>query len=104
MSRYAVPALNPDLVIVVGWDNPFQTFFGQVFDPQAPEDTDDCLHWYGDRPCAHLTVDSLQAAMAEWVLLLPEVRAQLAQDQDTATIPPSLQRRMVAMAKEGDHA
>ena len=34
MSRYNIPAQNPALTVIVGWDNPLlDTFFAQVFDP-----------------------------------------------------------------------
>jgi hypothetical protein len=35
MSRYSIPAQDPDLTVIVGWDNPLVTFFAQVFDPSV---------------------------------------------------------------------
>ncbi len=33
MSRYRIPAQDPRLTVIVGWDNPLATFFAQVFEP-----------------------------------------------------------------------
>jgi hypothetical protein len=30
MSRYSIPAQQPGLTAIVGWDNPLTTFFAQV--------------------------------------------------------------------------
>ena len=30
MSRYNIPSQNPALTIIIGWDNPLQTFFAQA--------------------------------------------------------------------------
>jgi hypothetical protein len=30
MSRYSIPAQQPGLTVIVGWDNPLATFFAQI--------------------------------------------------------------------------
>jgi hypothetical protein len=37
-SRNIIPALDPDLTVVVGWDNPMRTFFAQVDRRQQLDD------------------------------------------------------------------
>ena len=37
MSRYHIPAQDPGLTVIVGWDNPLTTFFAQVFDPSIED-------------------------------------------------------------------
>jgi len=60
MSRYSLPAQQPGLTVIVGWDNPLTTFFAQVFDPSIEEDVDACLLWIGTAPEAIPTVAVLQ--------------------------------------------
>src|SRR5262249_19256535 len=50
MSRYSVPAQDPDRTVIVGWDNPLMTFFAQVFDPSIEDDEEACLLWIGTAP------------------------------------------------------
>ena len=50
MSRYSIPAQQPGLTVVVGWDNPLITFFAQVFDPSIKDDEEACLLWIGTAP------------------------------------------------------
>ena len=42
MSRYTIPAQDPALSIIVGWDNPLQTFFAQAFDPSVEDEAGFC--------------------------------------------------------------
>jgi hypothetical protein len=56
MSRYSIPAQQPGLTVIVGWDNPLTTFFAQVFDPSIEEDAAACLLWIGTTPEAIPTV------------------------------------------------
>jgi hypothetical protein len=92
MSRYSLPAQQPDLTVIVGWDNPLTTFFAQVFDPSIEEDADACLLWIGTAPEAIPTVAALQAQLAGWATLPPDIVARLRRDQHAATPPTPLQR------------
>jgi hypothetical protein len=47
MSRYTIPAQDPRYEVVVGWDDPLETVFGQVFDTTAGEDEEECVYWEG---------------------------------------------------------
>ena len=53
MRRHTIPARDPNLTIVVGWDNPLATYFAQVARPEDPdrEDDDPILLWVGATPC-----------------------------------------------------
>ena len=92
MSRYRIPAQDPGLTAIVGWDNPLTTFFAQVFDPSIAEDTEACLLWIGTAPGAIPTVAALQAQLAGWATIPPAIVARLLRDQHTATPPTPLQR------------
>ena len=73
MSRYSIPALHPGLTVIVGWDNPLVTFFAQVFDPSIEEDEEACLLWIGTAPEAIPTVAALQAQLAGWATIPPDI-------------------------------
>ena len=92
MSRYSIPAQNPALTVTVGWDNPLGTLFAQVFDPSIEEDAEACLLWIGTAPEAIPTVAALQAQLAGWATLPPDIVARLTRDQQAATPPTPLQR------------
>jgi hypothetical protein len=92
MSRYCIPSQRPGLTVVVGWDNPLRTLFAQVFNPLIEEDADACLLWIGTAPEAIPTVAALQAQLAGWATIPPDIVARLLRDQHTATPPTPLQR------------
>ncbi len=92
MSRYSIPAQNPALTVTVGWDNPLVTLFAQVFDPSIEEDAEACLLWIGTAPEAIPTVAALQAQLADWATLPPDIVERLIRDQHAATPPTPLQR------------
>ena len=45
MSRYALEALDPELVVWVGWDEPLSSFFLQVEPPGLGEPDDLSCGW-----------------------------------------------------------
>jgi hypothetical protein len=92
MSRYRIPAQDPGLTVIVGWDNPLVTFFAQVFDPSIEEDAEACLLWIGTAPQAIPTVAALQAQLAGWATISPAIVDHFTRDQQTATPPTPLQR------------
>ncbi len=92
MSRYSLPAQHPALTVTVGWDNPLGTLFAQVFDPAIEEDAEACLLWIGTAPEAIPTVAALQAQLADWATLPPDIVERLIRDQHAATPPTPLQR------------
>jgi len=92
MSRYRIPAQDPALTVIVGWDNPLATFFAEVVDPSIEEDEEAYLLWIGTALQAIPTVAALQAQLAGWATLPPVIVAHLSRDQQAATPPTPLQR------------
>jgi hypothetical protein len=92
MSRYSVPTQHPGLTVIVGWDNPLMTFFAQVFDPSIEDDAEACLLWIGTAPEALPTVAALQAQLAGWATIAPDIVDRLTRDQQAATPPTPLQQ------------
>jgi hypothetical protein len=92
MSRYSIPAQDPRLQVVVGWDNPLVTLFAQVFDPSIEEDAEACLLWIGTAPEAIPTVAALQAQLVGWATIPADIVDRLLHDQHAATPPTPLQR------------
>ena len=92
MSRYSIPAQQPGLTVIVGWDNPLQTLFAQVFDPSIEDDEAACLLWIGTAPGAIPTVAALQAQLTGWATIPPAILDHLVRDQHAATPPTPLQQ------------
>ena len=92
MSRYTIPAQDPALSIIVGWDNPLQTFFAQAFDPSVEDEADADLLWIGTALQEIPTVAALQVQLAGWAIIPPAIVAHLIRDQQAATLPTPLQR------------
>jgi hypothetical protein len=98
MSRYSIPAYETRYHVVVGWDPPLETFFGQVFVPAATADDDDaCVLWVGGALRALPTVAVLQACLRGYATIPPDVVVQLQQDGATPTPRTPLQERMVQL-------
>src|SRR5262249_15100436 len=92
MSRYSIPAQQPELTVTVGWDNPLMTFFAQVFDPSIEDDEAACLLWIDTAPEAMPTVAALQAQLVGWATIPADMVDRLRRGQQTATPPTPLQR------------
>ena len=92
MSRYRLPAQNPALTVVVGWDNPLQTFFAQAFDPSVEDEAEADLLWIGTAFQEISTVAALQAQLTGWAIIPPAIADCLTRDQQAATPPTPLQR------------
>jgi hypothetical protein len=43
MSRHQIPSKNPGLELIVGFDPPLRSFFGQVYDRTMLDDQNDCV-------------------------------------------------------------
>jgi hypothetical protein len=99
MSRYTIPAHETRYHVVVGWDAPLATFFGEVWDRTVPGEDDDaaCVLWAGAALSALPTVDALQTCLAVFATIPADVVTQLQQDRITTTPRSLLQERMVQM-------
>lgn len=82
MSRHVITGFNPTHQVIVGWDRPLQTFFGQVYDPSRDED-DQIVHWVGaDHPRQLQRVEDLAREMLRYAEIHPVMRARLNSDKD----------------------
>ena len=94
MSRHEIPGLTLELEVVVGWDNPLQTFFAQVLRPG--DEDDDILLWLGTSWEEHPTPESLVGLLAPYARIDTGLLAELRQDQSetAAERPTELQRHL----------
>ena len=92
MSRYHIPAQDPALTVIVGWDNPLVTFFAQAFNAAIEDETEADLLWIGTALQELPTVAALQAQLAGWATIPPAIVDRLLRDQHAATPPTPLQR------------
>ena len=100
MSRYHYEARDGRYV-VVGWDNPLQTFFAQVFADAEAYNKDRIADWVGNKPAEVQAVEQLRAWLAErGVPLLASVIEGLEDDYEHRTEPTPLQQWGVRMAAE----
>jgi hypothetical protein len=84
--------------VIIGWDDPLETYFATVFDTTVDEDNDAaCVLWEGAALRALSTVDALQASLRAYATIPPPVRAQLHQDRANTSLRSSLQERMLQM-------
>ena len=98
MSRYSIAADDPRYDVIVGWDDPLETYFATVFDPTVEEDDDvACVLWAGAALRAMPTVDALQDCLQAYATIPPAVRAQLHQDRANTRPRSPLQARMLQM-------
>ena len=97
MSRYAIAPHDARSAVIVGWDPPMQTLFGQVFATTAANTDDDaaCVLWVGLEVQALTTVAALQDALQAYATLPAEVVAQLQHDQATTRPRSALQEHML---------
>jgi len=99
MSRYSIPATDPALICVVGYDPPLETYFAQVEDPNDPDETTAIRLWLGCAPQALPTVAQLQEHLSGWAVMPQDVWAQLIADKSAAAPPTPLQQWMQEMMR-----
>ena len=87
MSRHVWA--HGEKTIVVGYDPPLRTFFGQVWD--HPDD-DDLAIWVGCVPEELTSVEALETKLG--FALPPELRSDLIKDKKAAPEPSPLQKLM----------
>ena len=100
MSRYTIPAQDPRYEVIVGWDPPMQTYFGQVFLITTEEDDTACVLWVGLEVQALTTVAALQDALQAYATLPAAVVAQLEHDQASTSPPSALQVRLLQWLRD----
>lgn len=104
MSRHEIPARDRSLSVVVGWDNPLQTFFAQVTRPERADDDGDDDHmllWVGTEPREVITVEDLARHLAPFADLPPEATEQLGADRASklGQAPTATQQELLALIR-----
>lgn len=98
MGRYLLDpnqsliAQYPHVEVIVGWDNPLQTFFAQVLDPDQPDDQNESLFWTGTRPAQITSIEALEEHLQPYAPLPDDVRHRLEQEYAARTEPTPLQQ------------
>ena len=84
MSRHIIPGFDARFTVVVGWDNPLQTFFTQVAraDDSDDDDNDPVLLWIGGTFGEVTDPAALVAPLALYATLTEDHVAQLGADRD----------------------
>lgn len=80
MSRHLLTCDDPDLVLVVGWDEGLGSFFAQV-EPPGPGYADDLLLWVGTYPGEVVDTAELAALVRRWAHLDDWALALLEEDR-----------------------
>ena len=76
MSQYSFRAAGHE--IIVGWDNPLETFFVQVWDESS--DADDPVLWAGTKPKEVASVEALAALVRPYGEISDRLLMQLRED------------------------
>lgn len=100
MSRYSISPHDPRYEVIVGWDPPMQTLFGQVFVTTVADDDTACVLWVGLEVQALTTVAALQDALQAYATLPAAVVAQLEHDQASTSPPSALQVRLLRWLRD----
>jgi hypothetical protein len=97
MSRHTVRQSDPHLTIVVGWDNPMQTYFSHIYDDRIPPNRTDCVFAVGVREGELRTPVDLAIALASWVDLPVGLLQQLWEDEQDSLPRTALQEQMLRL-------
>jgi hypothetical protein len=95
MSRVQIPDnfTKGGLEVFVGWDNPLETFFGQVYDRSKPE-AEQIIYWIGLQVGEIPTVSELDDRMKNFCTIPETIAAELVDAKRDRTEPTPLQRFM----------
>lgn len=97
MSRITVEKENiyePHYDVCVGWDNPLQTFFLQVYDMTQLDEDLQLIDWQGLQFAEIPTVADLEERIAKYGKLSEETKDQLTSDYEYRSEPTPLQKKM----------
>jgi hypothetical protein len=95
MSRYRIPAHEEHYDIHVGWDDPLETYFVQIFTTTTDDDDAGCILWEGHGFQALPTVEAFQRALQPYATLPPAIRTQLCHDRAHTTPRSPLQEQIL---------
>ena len=104
MSRHRIPALSDKHYAIVGWDNPLQSFFAQIWDKAKDEaDDDDAVVFrVGLEPGQPdiLDVDKLQVMICDYAIIPDNVKAVLRHEFENRTQPYPMQKMVKELFRE----
>ena len=94
MSRHEVNAFETgQFTVIVGWDNPLQTYFAQVWDAELKDEIDGgCVFWVGTHPGSVRSVRDLAQVMSVYALLPEDLATELEQEKAASKPPTPLQQ------------
>lgn len=91
MSRYIIKKTS-EILVVVGFDNPLQTFFSQVFDLKETDEEEIVLFSNGFKLKEITTIETLENSLKEYIENIDGyTRSKLEQDYNNRTPPTKLQ-------------
>lgn len=97
MSRIKLPkedVIQPHHDIFVGWDNPLETFFAQVYDMTILDEDFQLIEWVGTGRKEVFDMSALCVLMEPWCNINNDIRAQLMRDWSERREPTVLQQSM----------
>jgi hypothetical protein len=97
MSRYRIPAHEERYQVFVGWDDPLETLWAQVFDTTTDDDDAGCVLWEGLGFQAFQTVEALHALLQPYATIPPAIITQLRHDRAHAVPRTPLQEQMLRL-------
>lgn|GEM_PF-1061227 len=110
MSRHTIDPINLNYSVVVGYDNPYRSFFANVHDKgieaqldNDPElDADPIIIRLGDRYDAIKTVAELKEKLADYAIISPETQQLLQADLEASAYYSAtpLQKSMELLSKK----
>ena len=94
MSRHEVKSFNTEqFTVIVGWDNPLQTYFAQVWDSRLQDEDDKGgVFWVGTHPGSVRSVSDLAQVISGYAALPEDTKAQLERDRSESEPPTPLQQ------------
>lgn len=104
MSRYRIIGHRAEHEVVVGWDNPLQTYFVQVFPPEPadPDEDERPLAWLGGFPDELPTLEALMKVLKPYAALTQETMQQLSRDKRDAPPLSEIQAKTLAWLRKSE--
>jgi hypothetical protein len=99
MSRYTIPAQQPEYTCIVGYDPPFGTFFAQVSVITGVPPQPHLILWVGTEVRAIETVPALTQALRDYAEIPAAIQQQLAADARKSGFRPNFGTHFVQYLK-----
>lgn len=99
MSRYPIPARQPDHTCIVGYDPPLGTFFAHVSALTGVQCRPRLILWVGTDVRAIATVPALAQALHDYAAIPAAIQRQLAADARQHGFRPNFGTHVVQLLK-----